>query len=129
MQPKLLELNASEVVNVGGMSLHFLQLKLNFGLGNDLLFIGPDDARFLTESPRTAAPSRPDTEAKTIDGESLGGNDVDDTDKGLHPIKFTTDVFAKDASLQIWQHDFVFHLDQINPPAMSTSKAMPSTIR
>ena len=110
MQPKLLKLNTSEVVNVGGVPLHFLQLKFNFGLCNDLLFIRTDDARFLTESPRAAAPAGLNTEAKTIDGESLGRNHVDDTNKGLHPIKFTTDVFAEHASLQIRQHDVVFHL-------------------
>ena len=61
VEPKLQELDAAEVMDIRGMSFHFPQFKVDFSLRDHLLFVRPDNLRFLPEFARAATPARPDT--------------------------------------------------------------------
>src|SRR2546423_14393886 len=91
MKPELLELHAAEIMDVGRMAFHLLQLELNLGLRQDLLLVHPDDPRFLPESSRAATPARPDAKAQGIDRQGGRRDHVDDADERLHPVDLATD--------------------------------------
>ena len=76
VEAELLELHATEIVDVGRVAFHFLQFKLDLRLSDYLLFVDADDARFLPEFSQAAAPARPDAEPHVIDRELRRGNDV-----------------------------------------------------
>jgi len=110
MQAELLKLNATKVMNVRGVPFHFLQLKFYFRLRNHLLLIRADNARFLPEFSRAAAPARPDTKSKKVDRKRLGGNHIDHANECLHAVEFAANVFAKHTALQVRQDGVLFHL-------------------
>ena len=67
VHPELLELDPAEVMNIGGVSFHFLELEFHFGLGQHILFVRAHDARSLLELARAAAPARPNAQSHIID--------------------------------------------------------------
>jgi hypothetical protein len=109
MQAELPELNATEVVDIGGVPFHFLQLKFHLGFCNYLQLVRAHNLRFLEESSGAAAPARPDTEPKVIDRQRLGGNHIDHANERLHAIVFAANVLAKHAALQVRQDGILFH--------------------
>src|ERR1700693_3591583 len=68
MQPVLLKLDTTEVMHVRRVPFHLLEHELHFRLSNNLLLIHAHNPRFLPEFSCAAAPTRPNTEAQTIDG-------------------------------------------------------------
>ena len=106
MQSELLKLHAAKIMNVGGVSFHFLQLKVHLGLGEHVLFVRSDDSRLLPELARATAPARPDAQAQIIDRQARRGHDVQNADQGLHAVEFAPDIFAEHAALQVGQNHF-----------------------
>src|SRR5438876_7583333 len=109
MQPVLLKLNASEVMHVRSMPFHLLEHELHFRLSNDLLFIYSHNSRLLPEFSRPAAPTRPDAKTQAIDRQRRRRDNVNHADQRLHSVEFTTNIFAKQAALQIGKDCVVLH--------------------
>ena len=130
VQSVLLKLHPAKVMDVGGVPFHFLEDKFHFGLGDDLRFVHADNARFLPEFSRTAAPACPDTKPHIIYRQSRGGNNIDHADKRLHAVEFAANVFTQHTTLQIREHDIGFHgRVQIEPRANSTNMTIPRAMR
>src|SRR2546421_6168651 len=103
METELLELDATKVMNIRRVAFHFLELEFNLGLREHVLLIDADDPRSLLELPRPAAPARPNAQTQIIDRQRRRGNDVEHADQRIHAVEFATDVFAKDAALEVGQ--------------------------
>ena len=101
MEAKLLELHPAEIMDVGGMAFHFLQVKIDFRLRDRLGVIRADDFRALMKPARAAAPARPDAEAQVIDRQFRRGHDVEHPDKRLHAVEFAAYILAEHAALEV----------------------------
>src|SRR6059058_2612919 len=62
METELLELDAAEVMNVGGVPFHFFELEFDFGLSQHVFLIRTDDPRALFKFSGATAPARPDAQ-------------------------------------------------------------------
>jgi hypothetical protein len=94
MEPELLELDATKIMDVRGVAFHLFQLEVHLRLGQDLLLVEADDPGFLTEFSRAAAPARPDTKSHAINWKSGSRDYIDHPHEGLHAVDFATDIFA-----------------------------------
>ena len=101
MEAKLLELHPAEIMDVGGVTFHFLKVKIDFRLRNRLGVIRADNFRALMKPARAAAPARPDAEAQVVDGEFRCRHDVEHPDKRLHAVEFAAYIFAEHAALEV----------------------------
>jgi hypothetical protein len=61
------------------------------------------------KSTGAAAPAGPDAESEIIHRQLGCGNDIEDADESLHPVKLATHVLAQDAALEIGQDDLSLH--------------------
>jgi len=113
MEAKLLELDAAKVMNVGGMAFHLLQHKLDFGLGEDILFVHSDNPRALFEFSAAAAPTCPDAKPHIINRQRRRRDHVEHSDERVHPVELAPHVLAKHAALQIREDRLGWlHLDK-----------------
>jgi hypothetical protein len=94
MEPELLELNATEIMDVSRVPLHLLEIEIDFGLGNRLSVVRPDNFRALMETARAAAPTAPNAESKIIHRQLWRRDNVEHADECLHPVKLAADVFT-----------------------------------
>jgi hypothetical protein len=96
-------------MDIGRVAFHLLQLKLDFRLRDDLLFIYPDNPGFLPKLACAAAPARPNTEPDVIDWQRGCRDHTEHADEGLHAVDFAPHVLAQNGALEIGKHDVGFH--------------------
>ena len=101
MEAKLLELHPAEIMDVGGVAFHFLQVKIDFRLRDRLGVIRADDFRALMKPARAAAPARPDAKAQVVDREFRCRHNVEHPDKRLHAVEFAAYILAEHTALEV----------------------------
>ena len=102
------ELDVRKEVHVGRHCVHFLQAEIHGAFAEDF-FIRSEQLRGLLEFTDAVAPAGPEAQLQETDGNLWRGHGIDDPDEGLHAGDFTTDVFAQDGRLAVWEHVFIKH--------------------
>ena len=97
----LLELNAAEEVDIGGVCAEIREGERDFRLGNGLILFGIIDEALLDEVSAAAAPSSPEAEFEKANGQGGGGYRADHPDEGLLPADLGSDIFTEDCCLEI----------------------------
>ena len=137
MQSELLELHPAEIMNVGRVAFHFLQVEIDFRLRDRLSVIRSDNFRALMKPTGAAAPARPDAEPQVIDRQFRRRNDVEHADERLHAVEFAAHVFAQHAALEVGQDGLglqcailrLFASAAKQPRLSAQSRTRPSTMR
>ena len=101
VQSELLELHATEIMDVGGVAFHFLQVKSPPPPARLLGVIRADNLRALMKSAGAAAPARPDAKPHVIHRQLRRGDDVEHADQRLHAVEFAAHIFTQHAALEI----------------------------
>ena len=97
----LLELNAAEEVDIGGVCAEIREGERDFRLGNGLILFGIIDEALLDEVSAAAAPACPEAELEEANGQGGGGDCADHPDEGLLPADLGPDILAEDCCLEI----------------------------
>ncbi len=97
---ELLDLHATEEVDVGGTAFDFPQVEIDGSLGDDFV-VGIEKAGVLVEPADAAALTRPEAKLEESDGNLRGGDGPDDADQGLRPAHFGAHVLAEDDGLKV----------------------------
>ena len=109
VEAELLELYPAEIMHIGCVPFHLLQIEMHLRLRNRLGVIRSHNFRALMKAPGAAAPARPDAESKIIYRQLGRRHDVEHAHQGLHPVKLAAHILAQDAALEIGQDDLSLH--------------------
>ena len=103
MQAELLELDPAEIMDVGRVAFHFLEIEIDFRLRDGLGVIRADNFGALMKPTGAAAPARPDAKAQVIHRQFRRRHDVEHAHERLHAVEFAAHIFTEHAALEVGQ--------------------------